>query len=101
MSFKVKTLPEVYEDIGYALVYYSKINDSLPLQFLNRLDEIHNILSRNPFFEIKYKNVRTLSLKQFPYLTHFIVNEDSKEVIILAIAYARENQVYYDTRLSE
>ncbi len=101
MNFKVKNLPEVEEDIKYALLYYFKINNKLPQQFLDRLEEINSLLSTNPFFEIKYNQVRTISFKQFPYLTHFIINESSKEVIILAIAYAKEDTINYSTRLSE
>ncbi len=101
MNFKVKNLPEVEEDVKYALSYYSKINNKLPAQFLDRLEEIKILLSTNPFFEIKYNDVRAISIKQFPYLTHFIINEKLNEVIILAIAYSKENPTNYDSRLSE
>ncbi len=96
--FLVKNVPEIDDDIKFALSYYSSITEKLADQFLERLAEINTLLQSNPFFEVKYGEVRTLMLKQFPYIVHFIVNEERKEVIVLAIAYAKENPIDYSKR---
>lgn len=101
MNYSVLNVPEVESDIRKAFSYYSGINSTLPLQFLDCLQEALQILSNSPFFELKYKNVRTLKLKQFPYLTHFIIDEERKNVIILAIAIAKENPVNYAKRIND
>jgi hypothetical protein len=47
---------------------------------------------------LKYKEVRTLFLKQFPYQIHYIINEIQKQVVIIAIVHAYKNPTDYSLR---
>lgn len=39
----------------------------------------------NPFYEIRYDNIRCLPLKTFPYTIHFSINEADRVVIVRAV----------------
>jgi plasmid stabilization system protein ParE len=98
MSFLVLASPKAEQDIEEAAVYYSMINGQLGLQFIDRLIETVRILESNPFFAIRYKNIRTVRLRQFPYLIHFLVREENEKVIILAVIYAGSEPKDYSKR---
>jgi plasmid stabilization system protein ParE len=99
MSYTVLNVDGVRSDIIDAIEYYSTINPVLAKQFIMRVREAKNYLSASPLvFEIKYKEVRTLLLKQFPYHIHYIVDESNEQVIVLAIIHAYKNPRDYSIR---
>jgi plasmid stabilization system protein ParE len=96
--YNIAYRPAVKWDITDAVDYYRVINPKLAKQFLFRIREATNHILRNPLaFQVKYKNVRTLLLKQFPYYIHYLVN-DNKQVIILAVIHAYRNPTDYSIR---
>ncbi len=81
----------IYMD--YFLEFYQK---ACTKQFLFRLREAKAYIALNPVsFETKYKNVKTLMLKQFPYLIHYLIEENKKQIVILAIVHAYKNPKDY------
>jgi plasmid stabilization system protein ParE len=96
MKYTFVNRPSVKLDIIEAVGYYKKINTALAHQFLFRIREAKFFIGKNTLvFEIKYKNVRTLLLKQFPYHIHYIVDIDKSQIIILAIIHAYRNPKDY------
>jgi hypothetical protein len=74
MKYKILNRPDVKSDIINAVEYYKNINPELAKQFLYRIREAKEYILLVPFgFQIKYKEVRTLLLKQFPYHIHYII----------------------------
>jgi hypothetical protein len=58
-----------------------------------------NILQKLQFgFQIKYKVVRTLLLKQFPYHIHYLIDDAKQQIIILAVIHAYKNPADYNNR---
>jgi plasmid stabilization system protein ParE len=99
MSYSFVNSPSVAADITNAIEYYKKINPELAKQFLLRLREAKSYISLVPLgFQVKYKGVRTLLLKQFPYHIHYIINEEKQQIIILAIIHAYKNPHDYAIR---
>jgi plasmid stabilization system protein ParE len=91
--------PAVQGDINNAVNYYKLISPKLAKQFLFRVREAKTYIQRSPLsFQIKYKDVRTLLLIQFPFHIHYIINEEQKQVIILAIIHAYRNPTDYSSR---
>jgi plasmid stabilization system protein ParE len=89
MSFKVVNRPAVEADIRAALSYYTQFNPVLATQFIQRLHEATEYLRSAPHsFQVKYGEVRTLLLKQFPYHVHYLVDADREQVVILAVMHA-------------
>lgn len=88
MNFEVITEPIVVSDLLEIANYYSSINSKLANDFLDEFEKIELIISNIPRgFESKYKNVRTIKLERFPYLVHYVLNENTFEAIILAVTH--------------
>ncbi len=99
MSYQFINRPLVKTDITVAVDYYKSLSPLLTKQFLFRLREAKSHISKSPLgFQVKYKNVRTLLLKQFPYHIHYIVDENTNLIIILAIIHAYKNPQDYGSR---
>lgn len=101
MSYQIINLPPVKYDILNIVNYYKTISPELAKQFLFRLREARTYIYQYPLgFQVKYKTVRTLLLKQFPYHIHYLFNDDKKTIIILAIVHAYKNPDDYSKRKS-
>ena len=99
MDYKILHKPAVETDIAAALDYYSKMNLKLSRQFMFRFEEAIINITRLPLgFQIKYKEVRTLLLKQFPYHIHYLIDDNKQRIIILAIIHAYKNPNDYSQR---
>lgn len=99
MSYTFINRPAVQADIINAVDYYKKISPKLAKQFLFRIREAKIAIKRSPLaFEIKYKDVRTFMLKQFPFHIHYIINDNQRQIIILAIIHAHRNPTDYSIR---
>lgn len=99
MKYQIVSRPHVNSDILNAIDYYKKISPDLAKQFLFRIREAKDYISQYPLaFEVKYKNVRTLLLKQFPYHLHYLVNDEQMQIIILAVIHAYKNPSDYSIR---
>jgi len=92
MSYTFVNRPSVRNDIEIAVGYYKNINLEIAKQFLIRIKEAKAHIANTPFgFQIKYNQVRTLFLKQFPFHIHYFVDETNKQIVILAIIHAYKN----------
>lgn len=91
---EIEISKKAYKDIDEVLHYYSKINHNLPVEFLERIEESKSkIINSELGFEIKYKTVRTVLLKQFPYHLHYILKEE--KIIIIAVLHSHINPKNY------
>jgi len=99
MSYSFVNRPAVRTDIIEATDYYKKINPELAKQFLFRIREAKAYIARSPLgFQIKYTQVRTLLLKQFPYHIHYLIDDAKQVIVILAIIHAYKNPADYSNR---
>lgn len=99
MNYQFVNRPAVKTDIVNAVDYYKNISPELAKQFLFRLREAQIHIAKSPLgFQVKYKNVRMLLLKQFPYHVHYITDGQSKCIIIIAIIHAYKNPMDYSDR---
>ena len=99
MSYSFVNRPAVQADIINAVNYYKAVSPQLARQFLFRIREAKKYINRSPLaFEVKYKNVRTLLLKQFPFHIHYIIDDSEKQIVILAIVHAYRDPTDYSIR---
>jgi plasmid stabilization system protein ParE len=99
MNYTFVNKPAVAYDIEDIINYYVNINPELATAFLDRLEEAKKYIIDFPeAFQIKYKNVRTVLLEQFPYHIHYIVDEEKKQIVVLAIIHAYKNPKDYSSR---
>jgi plasmid stabilization system protein ParE len=99
MSYSFVNKPSVNCDIIDVVDYYKSIKPDLAIAFLDRLEEAKKYITKFPeAFQIKYKNVRTVLLKQFPYHIHYIVDDAKKQIVVLAIIHAYKNPKDYSNQ---
>ena len=85
-KFKLIVRPQVLDDIRNARKYYNKISEGLGDRF--RIAAINTIdgLVDFPFYQIKHSGiVRTKNTPNFPFLVHFYLIEESRQIIVLGL----------------
>src|SRR5690348_627002 len=91
MAYKIIVSPRAQKEIENAIDYYALYSTSAPLNFITVLKEAYNILETNPSFSVRYKNIRALKIKNFPYSLYFIVDETQSTVRVLSCFHNKRN----------
>lgn len=84
-KFKIKIEVEALQDLQEGIDWYHKQQNGLGRKFHHAVKTSFNKLKVNPFFQIRYDQVRCLPLKKYPYMIHFTVDEKDKVVVIRAV----------------
>lgn len=85
MVFKIIIDNRAFKDVDDAVEYYHKISPQLTKRFVSDIRKSIKALSKNPFFQIRYKDYRCLPLKNFPFMIHYLVDEKKNVVHIYAL----------------
>ncbi len=91
MAYNLIVLSRAQNEIANAVDYYALYSNDTPLKFITELNNTYEVLRANPFFAVRYKNVRTLKLKRFPYTLYFIVNDKNSTVNVLSCFHNKQN----------
>ncbi|HMS30760.1 MAG TPA: type II toxin-antitoxin system RelE/ParE family toxin [Saprospiraceae bacterium] len=91
MAYKVIVSPRAQKEIENAIDYYALYSVDAPVNFIASLKEAYGTLENNPFFRVRYKNVRALKLKRFPHSLYFIINEENGRVRVLSCFHNKRN----------
>lgn len=85
MVYEIAILPRAVDEIAEAFDYYESISKSVLKAFYNELNQVYESLELNPFYQIRYKNLRAVPLKKFPYLVFFDIDTEIKKVYIYSV----------------
>ncbi len=85
MDYKLVILDQAQEEINRAYEYYAEISLSALQSFDNQLEQVYQRLETNPFFRFRYKGLRALPFKSFPYMAFFTIGEQEKSVYIYSV----------------
>lgn len=91
MAYKVIISPRAQKEIENAIDYYAFHSSSAPAKFISDLKQAYDILANNPFFLIRYKNVRAFNLEKFPHALYFVINENKNIVKVLSCFHNKRN----------
>ncbi|MBC7641549.1 MAG: hypothetical protein H7174_04310 [Flavobacterium sp.] len=83
------------EEIENIEALYFKISHKISDKFVLNLSHAYTILERNPFFGIRYKNYRAVTIEKFPYLLFYEIDEINKKIYILSCFHASINSEKY------
>ena len=72
------------------LDYYNSIRSGLGKKFETALEKEFLTLQSNPYYQIKYKNVRCKLVKKFSYLIHYTPNSRRKKYLYLVLFVQKE-----------
>ncbi len=91
MAFKIIISPRAQMEIEIAIDYYSLYSSNAPKSFINSLQEAYHNLENNPFFSVRYRNVRSLKINKFPYSLFFVIDETQNLVRILSCFHGKRD----------
>ena len=85
MGYSIIIDPRAILEIQDAINYYDEQQSGLGQRFETELNKHILKLEKNPYFRIRYDNVRCLPVKKFPYLVHYTLDEAKNLVSIHAV----------------
>jgi len=91
MAFKVVIEPRALAETQQAINYYNWKLFGLGKKFERALDEHIRLISKNPFFQVRYKDYRALPIKNFPFKIIYLINENKRIVYIMAVFHTSQN----------
>jgi len=92
MHYNIKIRTEALADIQEIVVWYEErrlgLGDNFKIIVSKRIDQLES----SPYmYCIRYDNIRCIPLKKFPYMVHYSVTENTKEVQIFAVIHCHRN----------
>ncbi len=100
MAFKIEVRPLALMDTYKIIDWYSERSKVLGNKFYKQLKKHYKSLEINPFFVVRYKNVRCLPMRGFPYMIHFIIDEIKYKIVIIGIISTSRDPQIWEDRLS-
>ena len=71
--------------------YYNDQQKGLGKRFAKEVFKSSKQLEKNPYFQIRYDDIRCLPIHKFPFMIHYSINEDLGRVLIFAILHTSIN----------
>jgi toxin ParE1/3/4 len=95
--FTVKLLTEAEIEVSESCKWYEKQQAGLGKRFLKEVNHYLNLIAKDPFkFPIRFsKTYRFATLKIFPYLIAFRVEDEGKLIYIISIFHTSRNPVNF------
>ena len=85
MAYCLKIKPEVFIDIQEGINWYNSRQKGLGKRFHSSVKQEYNILRKTPHFRVRYEGVRCLPMRKFPYMIHYIIEEDKKIIVVIGV----------------
>ena len=95
MAYKVIVSTRARRQFDKATDYYEDVSPLIPSKFIYAVADAYSKLSQNPYFVVRYKNVRAIPVKGFPYLLFFSIDKAIMEVKVLSCFHTSKNPRKY------
>lgn len=80
-----------FADIQDAVDYYNKLTPGSGKKFERALEKEFAVLRSNPFYQVRYKNIRCKLIRRYPYLIHYTLNSRLREIYVFAVICTHQN----------
>jgi toxin ParE1/3/4 len=84
-SFTIRIEDRALLDIQQGFDYYENLQAGFGVRFNQSIFHSFETLQLNPFYQVRYDEIRCLPVKKFPYMVHYKVNEAEGIVYVLAV----------------
>ena len=102
MSYTLDFLPEAYQDLNEAVDWYNEQKEELGERLYHMVTNKMDKLKDNPFlWSVRYNEVHCALVDTFPYLIHYIIEEDRKRVLVLGILHTSKDPQTWKERKKE
>lgn len=91
MAYKIIVSPRAQKEIIKAIDFYSEKSQNAPVNFILQLEKIYSQLAINPYYPVRYKNIRCVKIKKFPYSLYYVFDEKIQTVKILSCFQNKRN----------
>ncbi|WP_310377424.1 type II toxin-antitoxin system RelE/ParE family toxin [Flavobacterium sp.] len=98
MAYNLTILPQAQEEIQKAFEYYEQLSVSVLTNFDLQLEDVYRNLEINPFYQVRYKHLRAIPFKSFPFLTFFDVDQDNNIIYIYSVFHTSQDPNKYPVR---
>jgi toxin ParE1/3/4 len=93
MAYEVLVSPRAQYEIELAIDYYAQYSALAPSNFIKQLNNAYLLLKNNPFLVVRYKNIRSINLRKFPFTLFFVIDEKAFLVRILSCFHNRRSPI--------
>lgn len=101
-KYKVKIEPEALADIQEITYWYNEAQSGLGKRFQKTTIKHINSLNKDPqVYAIRYKEIRCVLVKKFPYMVHFYINDENNTVEVLAVISTDRNPKVWTEKTSK
>jgi len=98
MNFQLVLTSPAEEDIQNATFWYNDKRKGLGKEFLLSVEAALEAIKRNPkHYQVKYKQVRIVFIRRFPYGVYYTIDKD--KVVVLATLHTKMNDTNWKKRL--
>lgn len=98
-KYKIKIEPEALADIQEITDWYNEQQSGLGARFQKTAIQQINSLSNDPqIYAIRYKQIRCVAIKKFPYMAHFYINTENNTIEVLAVISTDRNPKLWEEK---
>jgi mRNA-degrading endonuclease RelE of RelBE toxin-antitoxin system len=91
-GYKISIDPEALQDIQDATDWYNEQLAGLGSHFQKQVKKQITSLKKNArAYSVRYKGVRCMKIKRFPFLVHYTIIEQQKTVEVFAVLHTSRN----------
>jgi plasmid stabilization system protein ParE len=95
MLYTIITTTNARRDIQDAIDWENMRQPGLAKRFLNDLEQKLSAIAAAPHIgSVRYENVRCIATNIFPYLIHYITDEDRQQIVILRVLHTSRKPIW-------
>ena len=99
MAYKIIVAPAAKLDITESIEWYNKTRLGLGLKFYRQVQSVFKIIRKDPFaFAIRYKSSHTATVKKFPFMIHYFVDDERNFIIVTSVLHTSRNPQIWEKR---
>ena len=100
-KYHIKIDPEALNDIQDVSRWYNTQKTGLGYRFQTIVKKQIDELEENPqIFAIRYKEIRCMLVKKFPYMVHYYINTKTSTIEVLAVIATGRNPKVWEEKIS-
>lgn len=97
--YKIKIDQEALNDLRKIVIWYNSQLQNLGMRFHKQVKTQINSLKTQPYiYTIRYKDIRCMLVKKFPFMIHYSVNEELHLLEIYAILHTSRNPEIWNAK---
>lgn len=95
-KFKLYVLDRVTDELDDAVNYYNSKQNGLGKRFYLEYKKTLKTIKLNPYYRVYYDDIHCLQVGKFPYLIHYFVDKQNKNITVHALicAYRSPDDAY-------